>query len=318
MLFEISAVVIGLLLLIGSADRFVLGASVLAKQLGVPLLVIGMLLMGFGTSAPEMLVAIQASLDASPSLAVGNALGSNIANIAFILGLVAVIAPIKVATGLVRKEIPLLLLVTLATSLLLAGLQLFWWQGLLLLSGLLLFMLYSYRLSRQEEGDVLLQEVEANLKPMSLQSALLWSLLGLLGLLLGSRLLVWGGIELATAWGVSELLIGLTLVAIGTSLPELAASLVAARKGQADLVLGNLLGSNAFNLLAVLPLPALLASGSLLPAEILWRDLPVLLALTLILLLVALGRPGYEVINRWEGGGLLACFLGYQAWLFWG
>lgn len=318
MLLQSLAVVLGLFLLVWSAERFVLGASVLAEKLGVPLLVIGMLLMGFGTSAPEMLVAVQASLDASPGLAVGNALGSNIANIALILGLTALMTPIKVATGLVRKEIPLLLGVSLAVSLLFLGLQLVWWQGLVLLLGLAAFMGYSYWLSRQGQDDVLLQEVEGTLQPMSTSKAVLWLLLGLAGLILGSRLLVWGAVDLALSWGVSELLIGLTLVAIGTSLPELAASLAAARKGQADLVLGNILGSNVFNLLAVLPIPALLASGTQLSSELLWRDLPVMLGLTLLLLLVALGRQGEEVINRWEGLGLLLCFIGYQGWLFLG
>lgn len=318
MLLQGLAVVSGLILLVWSAERFVVGASVVAAKLGVPLLVIGMLLMGFGTSAPEMLVAVQASLDGSPDLAVGNALGSNIANIALILGLTALITPISVATGLVRKEIPLLLLVSLGAALLLVNLQLFWWQGVLLLLGLLAFMGYSYWLSRQGQSDALLQEVESTLQPMSIRQALFWLFIGLVFLILSSRLLVWGAVELALFWGISEMVVGLTLVAVGTSLPELAASLVAARKGQADLVLGNIIGSNVFNLLAVLPLPALLVSGSHLAPELLWRDLPVMLGLTLLLLLVSLGRPGQERINRWEGGGLLLCFIGYQGWLFLG
>lgn len=316
MLIEWFAVLLGLALLVWSADRFVLGASVVANKLGIPVLVIGMLLMGFGTSAPEMLVAIQASLDSRPELAVGNALGSNIANIALILGLVALLAPIRVATGIVRKEIPLLLVVTLAASALLLTGQLFWWQGVLLLAGLMAFMGYSYYLARQGQSDVLIEEVEAHLKPMSLFRACFWLLAGLLVLIASSRLLVWGAVELALAWGISELVIGLTLIAVGTSLPELAASLVAARRGQADLVLGNLLGSNVFNLLAVLPIPALLASGSLLSPALLSRDLPVMLGLTFLLLLAALGRKGLERINRFEGAGLLLCFVGYQVWLF--
>ncbi|SFB85419.1 cation:H+ antiporter [Marinospirillum celere] len=318
MLIEWLAVILGLALLVWSADRFVLGASVTAKQLGVPILVIGMLLMGFGTSAPEMLVAVQASLEAKPGLAVGNALGSNIANIALILGLTALIAPVPVATGLVRKEIPLLLVVTFAASALLLTQQLAWWQGVVLLTGLFAFMGYSYRLARQGQSDVLLEEVESHLQPLSLTQAVIWMLVGLLLLIASSRLLVWGAVELALSWGISELVIGLTLVAVGTSLPELAASLAAAKRGESDLVLGNIIGSNVFNLLAVLPIPALLASGSLLDASILWRDLPVMVGLTLLLLLVALGRKGHERINRFEGFGLLVCFVGYQVWLFWG
>jgi cation:H+ antiporter len=312
------AVVAGLILLVWSADRFVIGASVTAEKLGVPVLVIGMLLMGFGTSAPEMLVAIQASLDGSPDLAVGNALGSNIANIALILGLTALIAPIPVATGLVRKEIPLLLVVTLCAALLLLNQQLVWWKGVLLVTGLLAFIGYSYWLTRQGQSDALLEEVESTLQPMSTSRALFWLLVGLVLLIVSSRLLVWGAVELALSWGVSEMVVGLTLVAVGTSLPELAASLAAARKGQAELVLGNIIGSNVFNLLAVLPIPALLASGSQLGSELLWRDLPVMLGLTVLLLLVSLGRQGQEKINRTEGAGLLLCFVGYQGWLFLG
>jgi cation:H+ antiporter len=312
------AVVAGLILLVWSADRFVIGASVTAEKLGVPVLVIGMLLMGFGTSAPEMLVAIQATLDGSPDLAVGNALGSNIANIALILGLTALIAPIPVATGLVRKEIPLLLVVTLCAALLLLNQQLVWWKGVLLVTGLLAFIGYSYWLTRQGQSDALLEEVESTLQPMSTSRALFWLLVGLVLLIVSSRLLVWGAVELALSWGVSEMVVGLTLVAVGTSLPELAASLAAARKGQAELVLGNIIGSNVFNLLAVLPIPALLASGSQLGSELLWRDLPVMLGLTVLLLLVSLGRQGQEKINRTEGAGLLLCFVGYQGWLFLG
>ncbi|MDR9467766.1 calcium/sodium antiporter [Marinospirillum sp.] len=318
MLLQWLAVVAGLILLVWSADRFVIGASVTAEKLGVPVLVIGMLLMGFGTSAPEMLVAIQASLDGSPDLAVGNALGSNIANIALILGLTALIAPIPVATGLVRKEIPLLLVVTLGAALLLLNQQLDWWKGVLLVAGLLAFIGYSYWLTRQGQSDALLEEVESTLQPMSTARALFWLLVGLVLLVVSSRLLVWGAVELALSWGVSEMVVGLTLVAVGTSLPELAASLAAARKGQAELVLGNIIGSNVFNLLAVLPMPALLASGSQLGSELLWRDLPVMLGLTVLLLLVSLGRQGQERINRMEGAGLLLCFVGYQGWLFLG
>ncbi|WP_404418613.1 calcium/sodium antiporter [Marinospirillum sp.] len=318
MLLQWLAVVAGLILLVWSADRFVIGASVTAEKLGVPVLVIGMLLMGFGTSAPEMLVAIQASLDGSPDLAVGNALGSNIANIALILGLTALIAPIPVATGLVRKEIPLLLVVTLGAALLLLNQQLDWWKGVLLVVGLLAFIGYSYWLTRQGQSDALLEEVESTLQPMSTARALFWLLVGLVLLIVSSRLLVWGAVELALSWGVSEMVVGLTLVAVGTSLPELAASLAAARKGQSELVLGNIIGSNVFNLLAVLPMPALLASGSQLGSELLWRDLPVMLGLTVLLLLVSLGRQGQERINRLEGAGLLLCFVGYQGWLFLG
>lgn len=315
MIIHLIAVLVGLVLLVWSADRFVVGACVTAERLGVPVLVIGMLLMGFGTSAPEMLVSLQASLDGNPGLAVGNVIGSNITNIALILGLTALLSPIAVASGLIRRELPLLLGITVIAALLLLDLQLAVWKGLLLLLLLVAFIAYSYWLTRQGKSDALLDEVNDVLQPMSKGKALMWMLVGLVLLVVSARLLVWGAVELALALGVSDLVIGLTLVAIGTSLPELAASIAAARRNQVDLVIGNVIGSNIFNLLAVLPVPLLLSSSAL-DQALLLRDLPVMLGLTLILLIVSLGVRGQGRINRYEGAALLLCFAGYQWWLF--
>lgn len=315
MIIHLAAVFVGLALLVWSADRFVVGACVTAERLGVPVLVIGMLLMGFGTSAPEMLVSLQASLDGNPGLAVGNVIGSNITNIALILGLTALLSPIAVASGLIRRELPLLLAITVIAALLLLDLQLAVWKGVLLLFLLVAFIAYSYWLTRQGKSDTLLDEVNDVLQPMSKGTALMWMLVGLVLLVVSARLLVWGAVELAVALGVSDLVIGLTLVAIGTSLPELAASIAAARRNQVDLVIGNVIGSNIFNLLAVLPIPLLLSSSAL-DQALLLRDLPVMLGLTLVLLVVSLGIKKQGRINRYEGAALLLCFVGYQWWLF--
>lgn len=316
MLIHLAAVLVGLVLLVWSADRFVVGACVTAERLGVPVLVIGMLLMGFGTSAPEMLVSLQASLEGNPGLAVGNVIGSNITNIALILGLTALLSPIVVASGLIRRELPLLLVITLIVVILLINLQLAAWKGLVLLVLLLAFISYSYWLTRQGQSDALLDEVNDVLQPMSKGKAVMWMLLGLVLLVVSARLLVWGAVELALTLGISDLVIGLTLVAIGTSLPELAASIAAARRKQADLVIGNVIGSNMFNMLAVLPIPALLGRGYL-DQELLHRDLPVMVGLTLLLLVFSLGIKGRQGrINRYEGATLLLCFAGYQWWLF--
>lgn len=315
MIIHLAAVFVGLALLVWSADRFVVGACVTAERLGVPVLVIGMLLMGFGTSAPEMLVSLQASLDGNPGLAVGNVIGSNITNIALILGLTALLSPIAVASGLIRRELPLLLGITVIAALLLLDLQLAVWKGVLLLFLLVAFIAYSYWLTRQGKSDALLDEVNDVLQPMSKGTALMWMLVGLVLLVVSARLLVWGAVELAVALGVSDLVIGLTLVAIGTSLPELAASIAAARRNQVDLVIGNVIGSNIFNLLAVLPIPLLLSSSAL-DQALLLRDLPVMLGLTFVLLVVSLGIKKQGRINRYEGAALLLCFVGYQWWLF--
>ncbi|MFK7161486.1 calcium/sodium antiporter [Marinospirillum sp. MEB164] len=313
MLENIFLVIAGLYLLIDSADRFVTGACVTAERFGVPVMVIGMLLMGFGTSAPEMLVAFQASVDQNPGLAVGNALGSNITNIALILGLTALMQPIVVQSQTMKRELPILLAVSALAAGLLWNLQLQSWKGWVLFAALAGFIGWSYWLARQGRDTRLVDEVSDTLAPLSTPAALGQLLIGLVLLVISARLFVNGAMGIALSLGVSDLVIGLTLVAVGTSLPELAASIAAARRQQADLVIGNVIGSNIFNLLAVLPLPFLLVSGELAP-DLIWRDLPLMLALTLLMLVFALGRPGR--INRYEGGFLLLVFVAYQTWLF--
>jgi cation:H+ antiporter len=314
------AVIAGLAVLTWSADRFVLGAAGLARTLGVTPLLIGLTVVAFGTSAPEIIISVLASLQGSPGLAVGNAIGSNIANIGLVLGVAALIAPLTVASRVLRREFPVLLVVTLLGFLLLADGVLGVRDGLVLLAGLLLLTVWLVRQGMAQNGEInpLATEVEESLPPgLSLPMALFWLLLGLALLLLSSRTLVWGAVEIAQALGVSELVIGLTIVAIGTSLPELAASVAAALKGENDLAIGNIVGSNLFNLLAVLAIPGILAPAAVENAVV-FRDYPLMLGLTVLLFVFALtgGRKAGQ-IRRWQGTILLGLFAGYLALLGW-
>ena len=316
MLIASLAILAGLALLVWSADRFVEGSAAAAGHFGMPPLLIGMVVVGFGTSAPEMVVSALAASQGNPGLALGNAYGSNITNIALILGITAVIAPIAVHSQVMRKELPILALVTLAAAWLLFDGELSRLDatGLLVLFALVLG--WSIWSGMRKTDDVFATEMDAELAthPMPIRNAMLWLVVGLVLLIISSRILVWGAVDLATRFGVSDLVIGLTIVAIGTSLPELASSIIAARKGEHDLALGNILGSNLFNTLAVVGI-----AGSIAPMavanEVLIRDIPVMVGLTLALFVLGYGFRGPGRINRVEGVGLLAIFVGYTAYL---
>ena len=316
MLIASLAILAGLALLVWSADRFVEGSAAAAGHFGMPPLLIGMVVVGFGTSAPEMVVSALAASQGNPGLALGNAYGSNITNIALILGITAVIAPIAVHSQVMRKELPILALVTLAAAWLLFDGELSRLDaaGLLVLFALLLG--WSIWSGMRKTDDAFATEMDAELAthPMPIRNAMLWLVVGLVLLIISSRILVWGAVDLATRFGVSDLVIGLTIVAIGTSLPELASSIIAARKGEHDLALGNILGSNLFNTLAVVGI-----AGSIAPMavanEVLIRDIPVMVGLTLALFVLGYGFRGPGRINRVEGVGLLAIFVGYTAYL---
>lgn len=316
MLMPILAIVLGLAVLMWSADKFVDGAAATAKHLGVSSLLIGMVVVGFGTSAPEMVVSAFAALDGKPALALGNAYGSNIINITLILGLSAVFATIAVHSSIVRKELPILLGVTLLT-----GWQL--WDGeisrldagilLLLLLVIMGWMVYAAKRDKQDSLGYE-EEAELNTQPMTLKTAVMWLVIGLLLLMASSKLLVWGAVSIAQTLGVSELIIGLTIVAFGTSLPELAASIAAARKGEADLALGNVVGSNLFNTLAVVGIAGMIAPISV-GAEVITRDWPVMLAVTFGLFIMAYGFKKQGHLTHWEGSVLLASYVAYTGWL---
>lgn len=318
MLLPTLAILLGLGLLVWGADRFVIGSASLARNLGVPPLLIGLTVVGFGTSAPEILVSTVAALQGTPAIAIGNALGSNIANIALILGTTALITPLTVHSDMLRREYPLLLLVSIGTYLLLLDGDLDRLDGGLLLVGLVVVMLLLVRIGLHRRAhDPLAEELEAEIPTaVTTAAALLWFLVGLATLIIASRMLVWGSVEVATAFGVSELVIGLTIVAVGTSLPELAAAVVSALKGEHDLAIGNVVGSNLWNLLAVLSAPGLLAPGAI-PPEVLDRDMLVMLGLTLALFMMGRTIKTRGVINRLEGGLLVTAFIAYQGWLIW-
>ncbi|MDY0269651.1 MAG: calcium/sodium antiporter [Trichloromonas sp.] len=316
MLVAFLAVLFGLALLVWSADRFVEGSAAAARNFGMPPLLIGMVIVGFGTSAPEMLVSALAAMQNTPGIALGNAYGSNITNIALILGVTALISPIAVHSQVLRKELPILTAVTL-----LAGYQI-WDGGLTRIDALVLLgvfaglMAWTIVQGLRKRTDPLGQEMEAELseQTMPMNRALFWIVAGLLLLIASSRLLVWGAVEIAHGFGVSDLIIGLTIVAIGTSLPELASSVIAARKGEHDIALGNILGSNLFNTLAVVGIAGGIRPMSV-PPEVFSRDMLVMASLTLALFVIGWGVRGHGRINRIEGAALLTCYVGYTAYL---
>ena len=310
------ALIAGLALLVWSADKFVDGAAATARYAGMPPLLIGMVIIGFGTSAPEMVVSALASMQGNPGLALGNAYGSNITNIALILGLTALISPIAVSSQVVRKEIPILLGITLLTGALLIDGHLGRSDALILGGVFVVLHGWSIWTGIKGKGDALDADVnvEIDSEAMPLKKAIFWLIVGLVLLVGASRLLVWGAVTIAQAFGISDLVIGLTIVAVGTSLPELASSLMAIKKKEHDLALGNVLGSNLFNTLAVVGIAAGIAPLDVDPA-VLSRDWSLMMGLTLLLLVMCLGRKGQGRINRVEGGILLCIFVAYTGWL---
>lgn len=317
MILPILAIVVGLFLLIKSADKFVEGASSVARYSGMPTLLIGMLVVGFGTSAPEMVVSAMAAVDGNPALALGNAIGSNIANIALILGITAVIAPIAVHSNIVRKELPILLVISFILGAMLWDFEISTLEAVGLLA--IFFAVFGWQIyaAMTGKGDALEADMEADLPEMdsSLTRSIITLVLGLVVLVISSRMLVWGSIEVATMLGVSDLVIGLTIVALGTSLPELAASIAAVRKNEHDLAIGNVVGSNMFNTMAVVGIAGVIEPIANIGSEVFWRDWMAMIALTILLLLVSMRIRKARVINRYEGGLLLACYVGYNAYL---
>lgn len=307
MLLPLLLVTLGFVGLLWSADRFVGSAAATARRAGMSTLLIGMTIVSLGTSAPEIVVSVMASLDGVPDLAIGNALGSNIANIALVLGMAAVVVPIPVRFSIVRRELPLLLGATGLAGYALANGHLDRLDGVMLLALLVFSLWWLFRADTPDE------EIEGEIPGMALGQALGWLAATLVIMVASSRALVWGASELARGLGVSELVIGLSIVAIGTSLPELAACVASALKRHHDLAVGNVIGSNLFNMLTVLPVPALLAPGATDPAAA-GRDYPVMLMLTLALgALLLWNRQGY--LGRLPGTLLLLSYAGYLGWL---
>ena len=316
MTWALLAVIAGLALLVWSADRFVEGSAAAAGHFGMPPLLIGMVVVGFGTSAPEMVVSAISAGQGNPGLALGNAYGSNISNIALILGVTALISPIAVHSRVLRKELPILCAVTA-----LAVWQI--WDGMIsrgdasvlfaVFAGLMGWTIWQ---GMRTDSDAFGSEMEDELvqRALPLRKALFRLVLGLVLLVASSRLLVWGAVEVARSFGVDDLVIGLTIVALGTSLPELASSIMAARKGEHDIALGNVLGSNLFNTLAVVGIAGMIHPMTTGP-DVLTRDMSVMAVLTVSLFVIGYGFRGKGRINRFEGAGLVAVFAGYTAYL---
>ena len=310
MFIAIAAVLVGLGLLIWSAERFVDGASATAGHLGMSPMLIGLTVVAFGTSAPEMLVSTMAALDGAPGLAIGNAIGSNIANIALVLGATALVSPIHIKGNLVRVELPILTIATVGAGILLLDYYLDAVDSVWLLLGLVVCLYLFNRYQQDPPKDKV-----TPLADMSLKAGIFWLLVGLVALALGSRILVGGAVYIATSLGVSEMIIGLTIIAIGTSLPELAASIMSARKGQHGIALGNIIGSNIFNLLGVMAIPALI-SPVIIEANALWRDYGLMLLLTLFLLALGFKARHDGTISQIVGSLLLLTYVIYMFLLY--
>lgn len=311
------ALLIGLALLVWSADKFVDGASATATHFSMPPLLVGMVIVGFGTSAPEMVVSTLAASQGNPSLALGNGWGSNIVNIAFILGVTALVSPILVRSAILRKEMPILIAVMFLAGYQISDGEISRWDAWALLGVFLLLTGWSIWEGMRGSNDALGQETEVEMaaNAMPLRKALTWLAIGLAVLVGSSQLLVWGAVSIAQSLGVSDLVIGLTVLAVGTSLPELASCISAARKGEHDIALGNVLGSNLFNTLAVVGIAGAIAPMRVAP-EVLTRDWPVMAGLTVLLFIFGWGFRGRQGrINRVEASILLAIYVAYTAWL---
>ncbi|MDF9388428.1 calcium/sodium antiporter [Vibrio sp. 1151_11] len=315
MIEAVAFLIVGLVFLVWSADKLVFGSAALARNFGISPLVIGMTILAMGSSAPEMMVSATAALDGKTDTAVGNVLGSNIANIALILGITALIKPLSVSSAVLRRELPLMIAVTLLAGALLWDNHLGFYEGVLLFALFAVFIIAMLRISRNEQknGDALLAEQESEIpQGVSNAKAAIWVVIGLIILPIAASVLVDNAVVIAKFFGMSDLVIGLTIIAVGTSLPELAASLTSVLKGEDDMAVGNIIGSNVFNILAVMGLPGIL-NPSILSEHAMGRDFWVMLGVSLLLVTMALGKS--RSINRIEGGVLFLAFIGYQAYL---
>lgn len=312
MALAIIAVIIGLAVLVWSADTFIDGATSLAVRFNMPSFLIGVVILGIGTSAPELVVSALAAVAGSPDLALGNAYGSNIINITLVLGVTALISPILIRANVIRHDLILLLAVTALAAFQLLDGNLSRTDGIVLIASLIGVLLIQIFLSLRNNTAA---DVDAP-KDINIAKALATLTLGLVLLIVSSRSIVWGAVELATLWGMSELLIGLTIVAIGTSLPELVASVAAARRGEHDMALGNVIGSNLFNTLGVVGVATVISPIKNIAPEILSRDVLMMAGVTLLLFVLAIiayNRQGE--MKRGSGLVLILTFIGYSVWL---
>lgn len=306
----------GFLVLFKSADQFVVGSVATAKNLDISPMVIGLTVVALGTSAPEIFVAAASSLRGEPELAVGNAIGSNIANMGMVMGITALLVPLPFKREVLKHDLPIMAFVTICAGFVLFDNDVDHWDTALLLAVLVLFLLRIAFDSKLSEPEAILEIAELDEIPtMPLGKALLVLGASLVFLLLSAELLVFAVIKISTAMGVSELFIGLTVIAVGTSLPELVVSVTSALKGETDLAIGNIVGSNIFNILAVLAIPGILAP-TILDEEVLMRDFGVMAGMTVAVLVFAYGIRSVARVTRAEGALLLTAWLAYIVWLY--
>lgn len=326
LLYPSLAIIGGFIVLVWGADRFVLGGAASARCLGVSPLIIGLTIIGFGTSAPEMLVSAVAAFEGTPNLAIGNAIGSNITNIALVLGVTALATPLMVKSQILKREYPIMFMTMLLALGLMLDLHLTHTDGIILLVGLVLIMAWmiqiglkdnktNHKKAKSDTADPLESDFDSEIPKLSLGVAIFWLVLGFALLLISSKVLVWGAVEIALIFGVSDLIIGLTIVALGTSLPELAATLTSALKNEHDLAIGNIIGSNIFNLLAVIGIPAIITPIQL-SESVIQRDFLSMIAISFALFIMAYGFKGSGRINRFEGFLLLSAYIGYMLWVY--
>ncbi|TMO05739.1 calcium/sodium antiporter [Pseudoalteromonas sp. S558] len=310
--------ILGFAALVWSADRFVFGAAALAKNFGVPTLIVGLTVVAMGSSAPEMMVSASAALAGKTDTAVGNAIGSNITNILLVLGITALFRPLSVSSGTLKREIPLVLLVSLASWYIFSDNYFSLAEGVALLIGFIVFIggliIVSMRAKNQDDPFVseACDDVPSNVPT---KNAVFWLVIGMILLPVSSYFLIGSAVDIAKFFGLSDLVIGLTIIAIGTSLPELAASIAGVLKNEDDLALGNIVGSNIFNILAVLPLAGII-NPSIIDPSVASRDILIMIGATIALIVMSLNFRGTQRINRVEGSLLLIAFLGYQGYIF--
>lgn len=321
MLYYALAILAGIVCLVWGANRFIDGATSVAERLGMPPLLIGIVVMGFGNSMPELIVSATAAVHNNPGIALGNAVGSNISNMALNLGLCALVSPILVKQSVLNRELPILLGVSLLWVLLIKDGHVGRLDGVILLVAFFAATIVLAKRAKADKEDAteIAEEVEESLPgPLpKLGRSVFWLAAGLALMLGSSELLVWGAVHIAEHFGVNELIIGLTIVAVGTSLPELASSLIAARRGQHDLALGNVLGAVIFNLMAVVGISALIQPMAA-EHDLLHRDIAVLSVVTVLVCMFCLDRKPPLRISRGEGAALLAVYVGYVLILFLG
>jgi len=322
MVVQILILLVSLVVLVWSADKFVFGASSLARNVGISPMIIGLTIVAMGSSAPEMMIAATASLHGNPNTAIGNAIGSNITNIALVLGITALFQPLTVSSSTIKRELPLVLAITALAYWMISDDYFSFTEGVILILGFVIFIvtLLLITLSKTKNkplDDPMILEAEQEVpEAVNLKKSLFWLAFGMILLPLSASYLVDSSVYIAKFFGISDLVIGLTVIAIGTSLPELAASIMSIIKKEDDLALGNIIGSNIFNILAVLSLTGLIAPGKIDPNAA-TRDAPYMLGVTLLLFILCFGRRlGNFRITRLKGGLLLLVFIAYQILLF--